>query len=137
MKVIGETQPLWYTSLSSTISWKGLTAGFLLTAAGGNGLVNLNTLALNNEKELHAGYVEKGDYLRLSQLWISYGIPVRWKWLKKLSVSISGNNLFTLSRYSGYSPDVNSFGTSMLSCGFDYGSYPQIRAITLGVSANF
>ena len=137
MKVIGETQPLWYTSLSSTISWKGLTAGFLLTAAGGNDLVNLNTLALNNEKELHAGYVEKGDYLKLSQLWISYGIPVRWKWLKKLSVSISGNNLFTLSRYSGYSPDVNSFGTSMLSCGFDYGSYPQIRAVTLGVSANF
>ena len=137
MVVIGETQPLWHTSLFSTIAWKGLSAGFQLTAAGGNDIVNLNTLAANQEKELHAGYVEKGDYLRLSQLWISYDISVRWKWLKKLSVSLSGSNLFTLSRYSGYSPDVNSYGTSMLSCGLDYGSYPQIRAVTLGVSANF
>lgn len=111
--------------------------GMTLKAVGGNELVNLNTLAANGEKELHRGYVEKGDYLRLSSLSLKYDIPLRAKWIKGLSVSISGLNLLTLTRYSGYDPEVDSYGTSALSRGFDYGSCPRRPSAAIGLSANF
>lgn len=137
MVVIGNSQPLWHTALRTDVRWKGLTLGMTLTAAGGNELMNLNTLAANGEKELHKGYVEKGDYLRISSLSIRYDIPLRVKWLKGLSVSISGRNLLTLTRYSGYDPEVDSYGTSMLSRGLDYGSCPRRPSAAVGLSANF
>lgn len=137
MTVIGNSQPLWHTALRTDVRWKGLTLGMTLTAAGGNELVNLNTLAANGEKELHRGYVEKGDYLRLSSLSLKYDIPLRAKWIKGLSVSISGLNLLTLTRYSGYDPEVDSYGTSSLSRGFDYGSCPRRPSAAIGLSANF
>lgn len=137
MTVIGNSQPLWHTALRTDVRWKGLTLGMTLTAAGGNELVNLNTLAANGEKELHRGYVEKGDYLRLSSLSLKYDIPLRAKWIKGLSVSISGLNLLTLTRYSGYDPEVDSYGTSALSRGFDYGSCPRRPSAAIGLSANF
>lgn len=137
MIVIGNSQPLWHTALRTNVRWKGLTLGMTLKAVGGNELVNLNTLAANGEKELHRGYVEKGDYLRLSSLSLKYDIPLRAKWIKGLSVSISGLNLLTLTRYSGYDPEVDSYGTSALSRGFDYGSCPRRPSAAIGLSANF
>ena len=50
---------------------------------------------------------------------------------------LTGMNLFTLTGYSGWNPDVNVYGTSPMSAGIDYGSWPQGRAITLGVGLDF
>jgi hypothetical protein len=59
------------------------------------------------------------------------------KTLKQLKLSASAANLLTLTGYSGWNPDVNSFGVSVLSGGIDYGSFPQVRTVMLGVSVNF
>lgn len=83
-------------------------------------------------------YIEKGDYLRLSNVMFSYQIPMEQvKWIQSLSVFLNLRNMITFSGYDGWNPDVNSFGTSNAALGFDYGSYPGIRSFTLGISAKF
>ena len=81
-------------------------------------------------------YVEKADFFRLARLSVCYDIPIRKTWLKKLSVSLTGTNLFIASPYSGYSPDVNSY-SSPYSRGADYGTAPLARGILAGVSLTF
>ena len=80
---------------------------------------------------------EKGDYLRLDHIAVSYEIPVKVKWIKSFKVNLAGHNLFTLTGYSGWNPDVHSFGSTVRSYGIDYGSYPLSRSLVLGLSVNF
>ncbi len=83
-------------------------------------------------------FVEDGSYLRLANASISYSIPFRNKdsFIKHLSLSISGKNLFCWTKYSGYDPDVNVFG-SVLKYGIDAGSYPAARTYMFDVKISF
>ena len=83
------------------------------------------------------GDVERGDYLRLDCLTLSYDIPLKVRWIKGFKVNLSGHNLFTLTGYSGWNPDVNCFGVSALTGGIDYGSYPLMRMYILGFNIKF
>ena len=83
-------------------------------------------------------YVEDGSFLRLRNLQIGYTFPKAW--LKKLKseqlrVYAAANNLFTLTKYMGYDPDLGS--SSALSAGVDYGFYPQAKTIMLGLQFKF
>ena len=97
------------------------------------------SISVDGGKDISADYVEKGDYLRLSRASISYNIPVKdIKWIRNLGVSITGTNLFTVSKYSGVNPDVNVFGTEGNQFwGIDYGALPVVRTILLGIKAEF
>ena len=87
---------------------------------------------------LHEASVEDGSYVRLERLGVGYTVPLKKKKvLKAINVIVGANNLFTVSNYSGYNPDVNSFGLSALSNGIDYGSYPLMRSVTAGVTLRF
>lgn len=82
-------------------------------------------------------YVEDGSYLRLSDLTISYNVPLKKaKLVKGLTVSLSGANLFVWTRYSGWDPDVNSFANAKLT-GADLGSYPTARSFRMDMKLNF
>ena len=77
-------------------------------------------------------YVEDGSYLRLKELTLGYTLPKRWtdrmhmnRWRFYVSVS----NLFTLTGYTGYDPEVGG--------GVDYGNYPQSRTFLFGTNINF
>lgn len=77
-------------------------------------------------------FIESGAYLRLKNMQIGYTLPSRWT--EKISMSrcriyLSANNLFTVTKYSGYDPEVGG--------GVDYGNYPQSRTFMLGVNINF
>lgn len=77
-------------------------------------------------------YVEDGSYLRLKNLQIGYTLPSRWTEKIKMSrcrIYLSGSNLLTLTKYTGYDPEVGG--------GVDYGNYPQSRTFMLGVNINF
>ncbi|MCL3850551.1 TonB-dependent receptor [Parabacteroides sp. GYB001] len=82
-------------------------------------------------------YLESGSYFRLRNLQIGYTIPsVLFKgFVQKARVYINADNLFTVSSYSGYSPDVNS--TDVYSRGFDEFMYPSNRTFMLGVNVTF
>lgn len=83
-------------------------------------------------------FIEDGSYLRLANLSVSYSIPFKKKSaiLKRLTFGLSGKNLFCLTRYSGYDPDVSSYGT-MLKYGIDNGSYPAARTYMFDLKFTF
>ena len=85
-------------------------------------------------------YVEDGSYLRLANLALSYKIPLRKRntsFVKALSVGVSCSNLFVLTSYSGWDPEVNSFGADIRRMGVDAGSYPNTRAYNGSVKFTF
>lgn len=84
-------------------------------------------------------YVEDGSYLRLANLSLSYKIPFKKKGLaiKGLSVGVSCGNVFVATRYSGWDPEVNSFGTDIRRMGVDIGSYPNTRSFTGDIKFTF
>jgi len=84
-------------------------------------------------------WVEKGTYIRLKNLSLGYNLPeevLKRTGIKKLRVYVSGQNLFTITDYTGYNPDV-SYRDDNTSLGLDYGSYPNTRSFTVGVNINF
>jgi TonB-linked SusC/RagA family outer membrane protein len=84
-------------------------------------------------------FVEDGSFLRVRNVQIGYTLPRRW--LKFANVQalrfyLSGNNLFTLTNYQGFDPDIGNFGGT-LAAGVDYGFYPQPRTIMGGFNITF
>ncbi len=83
-------------------------------------------------------FIQSGDYLRLRSLTLGYNLPA--KWLDKVSVKsaklyLRGTNLFTVSSFTGYSPDFGS--TNVLANNIDNGAYPVARIYTLGLNVTF
>lgn len=129
--------PLVYGGFGTTLSLYGLTLDADFSGAAGFEIVNANKLIETGSTEITEDNIEKGDYLRLDCLSLSYTIPLKSKKVKLLKVNVSGHNLFTLTGYSGWNPDVNSFGVNAGAYGIDYGSYPLRRQAVLGVSLKF
>ena len=136
-KILGNTIPVINGGLGSTLRYKNFTLDFQFTGAAGFCIANLNKVIAEGRTKLSSRYVEKGDYLRLSNVSFAYNLPIRWKKMHDVKVFVSGQNLLTLTGYSGWNPDVNCFGSSIMSNGVDYGSYPTVRSFVLGVSAKF
>ena len=78
-------------------------------------------------------FIEDGSYLRLKTLQIGYTLPreiTRKAHFNRVRFYVSANNLFTITKYSGYDPEVGGEGV-------DYGNYPQARSFTFGVNLDF
>jgi len=138
-EILGNPIPKLSGGAGTTVSAFGLTLDVIFDGAAGFSVFNLNKLVAETSKPylITEDYVEKGDYVRLSRVSLSYDLPLGIKWIKEPRLKISGCNLLTLTDYSGWTPDVNSFGISNLSCGLDYGSHPLMRSIIVGISAKF
>lgn len=83
--------------------------------------------------------IEDGSYLRLKTASLGYNFPA--KLLKKINVSslriyVSGQNLWTWTKYSGLDPEVSTYN-SVLTGGFDYSAYPRARTIAFGANITF
>ena len=84
-------------------------------------------------------YLEKGDYLRLKNVQLGYNIPKKWtdaSRIKSVRVYLSGTNLLTFTKFSGYNPEVNISGGSISSV-VAFSSLPQTRVFSMGISAKF
>ncbi|MEL1253927.1 TonB-dependent receptor [Flavobacterium sp. DGU38] len=82
-------------------------------------------------------FIEDGDYIRMQNFEIGYSVPLaNSKVIQKIRIYANGQNLFTITNYKGYDPDFNS-NDGLLSRGYDGGSFPNPRTISLGVQANF
>jgi len=83
-------------------------------------------------------FVEDGSYLRLKNIQIGYSLPesiCRKVKLSDFRIYFSADNLFTISKYSGWDPETASFGT--LDGGVDYGTYPLSKVLTVGLNLKF
>ncbi|WP_207536077.1 SusC/RagA family TonB-linked outer membrane protein [Desertivirga arenae] len=76
-------------------------------------------------------WIEDGSYFRLRTLSVGYDLPIN-KGIKYAKVYLTGNNLFTISKYLGYDPEFSSTG-SIFTQGVDTGAEPQFRSFQLGV----
>ncbi len=80
--------------------------------------------------------VEDASYIRLKTVRLSYTIPARKiNFLNSAEVYVLGQNLFTITDYSGFNPETNSLGRS--SARVDYSSYPLAKVWMLGVNLEF
>ncbi len=80
-------------------------------------------------------YVEDGSFIRLKTISLAYHLQEKWTKkmnIKKMKVYISTQNIYTLTNYSGFDPEVNSF-SSALTPGFDYSTYPRAKTIVIGL----
>jgi len=82
-------------------------------------------------------WVEDGSYARLKYLTLGYQLPLKAKWtfIKGIKVNVTGENLFTLTSYSGLDPEVIS-SSDVLLRGIDFGASPLPRSVILGVKVS-
>ncbi len=85
--------------------------------------------------------IEDASFLRLQSVTIGYTLPsniTKKAGIQRLRVYVTGANLFCLTKYTGYDPEVSSYvrnsSYSGLTPGIDYSSYPKSRAFTFGLN---
>lgn len=82
--------------------------------------------------------VEDASFIRLQSVTLGYNFKMpRRSMINALRVFVSGTNLVTLTDYSGYDPNVNSFGHNSINSGVDFGTLPQPRTVSGGVEVTF
>ena len=82
-------------------------------------------------------YIEDGSYLRLKNISLGYTFFPKWKGIKSINVYASAQNLFTVTGYSWYDPDVNAYGNDVTRQGVDLYSYPSSRVYSFGLKLTF
>ena len=106
--------------------------------SSGSGSVNkANRKQTGYNSRTSTWHLESGSYLRLQNLSLGYTLPraltQKFK-VEKLRVYVSGQNLFTITDYSGYNPEVNARPSKNLTPGEDYGTYPLARTYMFGLN---
>lgn len=88
---------------------------------------------------VYSRFIEDGSFLRLKNVTLGYTFPEKWTrkiYVSRLRIYASAQNLFCLTRYSGYDPEVN-MRTSPLMPSFDWGAYPKSRTYLVGLELQF
>ncbi len=82
-------------------------------------------------------YVVDGSYLRCKNVSLSYRWTPPFKYIESINFVSSVTNLFTISSYDWYDPDVNTFGSDASRRGVDLASYPSARTFNFGIQLAF
>jgi TonB-linked SusC/RagA family outer membrane protein len=95
----------------------------------------------NQNSRISDFYVEDGSYLRLKNARLGYSVPSGLlnglgAGLNRVSLYVSAKNLFTITGYDGYTPEIG-VNNSTLDRGIDRATYPQPRVYTVGVNLGF
>ena len=84
--------------------------------------------------------VEDGSFLRLQSVTVGYTLPEKLTQkvhIRKLRVYVTGTNLFCLTKYSGYDPEVDTRRSTPLTPGVDYSAYPKSIGFVAGLNLTF
>ena len=81
-------------------------------------------------------FIEKGNYLKMSNLSLSYALGSISNYVKGANIFVTGQNLFVITKFSGFDPEVNTDkgNNSVPSLGIEYQPYPSARTITFGIN---
>lgn len=94
----------------------------------------------NNNRRVSDRFVEDASYLRLKNLSLGYNIPgnVMSKiGMTKGRIYVSGQNLLTFTNYSGFDPEISTFGETNTAPGTDFLTFPQARTMIVGLNLGF
>lgn len=158
---MGNAQPKLTMGWNNTITWKNWDLNIFFTGVFGQKIFNeakayfscvgnikegKNVLQSVRDEQLSTDglahypsqrYLENGSYFKLSTLTLGYTFRNCFNgWLKDVRLYVSGNNLFTITKYTGRDPEINLGG---LEPGHDTRSdhYPRTRQVLVGVNVNF
>lgn len=90
--------------------------------------------------DVYSRFVEDGSFLRLKNVTLGYTLPKKWTqkaYIKRMRVYATGQNLFCISGYSGYDPEVSTAGNNPMTPSLDWGAYPKSRVFTFGIDLQF
>lgn len=90
------------------------------------------------KKITHSYFIEDGSFLRCSDITLGYTLPknlIKKTGLTKARFYVSASNLFIITGYSGYDPEVDI--QTGLTCGMDYNRYPRARSFVFGTNITF
>lgn len=153
---IGSAQPKLTYGLANIVTWKNWELNFFLRGVYGNDLLNFSkmsyattqwlpganvlhealTSGLTDNPKYSSYYIEKGSFLRLDNASLGYTFDVSGiKEIQKLRVYVTGQNLFTITNYTGLDPEIEMSGLDPGIEGRDY--YPKSRIISVGVNISF
>lgn len=157
---VNSPNPSTLAGISTNVTYKKVSLGVNMNGAFGHYLFNntaATTLGISNLSSRNIGqsffdtsvkestsnsaapstrYLEKGDYLKLANMTLGYKVGNIGKAFKDVNISLTGQNLFILTKYTGFDPEVNTDGASggIASLGIEYLPYPPARSILLGVN---
>jgi len=120
------------------------TAGSIANARNVTPEVLTSGEAGNAAADVSTRFLEKGDFVRLQNATLGYTVPLSGDGsIKSLRLSVTGQNLFLITDYSGLDPEVssqpgsNDLLNSLPTAGIDYTGFPRPRTITFGLNATF
>jgi iron complex outermembrane receptor protein len=93
-----------------------------------------------NAAAVSTRYLKDGSYLRLNNLTLGYSFntePIGW--LQELRLTLTGQNLFVITDYDGYDPEVNTDSSTggIQSFGIDKFAYPKAKTFVFGLNLTF
>lgn len=94
--------------------------------------------ASDNTKGNTTRFLENGSFLKLKNLQLGYSLPEtlsRKFFVQRLRVYVSAQNLWTITKYKGYDPEL--ICTNVFAQGYDSGQYPNARQYTFGLQVSF
>lgn len=95
--------------------------------------------SVDNALKASTRYLEKGDYLRLSNLTLGYTVNKAPLFFKSMRFTLTGQNLFVITSFTGFDPEVNIDKNinDVPSYGIEYTPYPSARIFTFGLNVSF
>jgi len=161
---VGNPNPKMTLGLSTTLRYKKLSLIANMNGAFGHDIYNntlnsvINVGSINNGKNIalsvfrdpvkesfanpltaSSRFLEKGNYLKMANMTLSYAFGDIGKHIKGLSVYVTGQNLFVLTDFSGFDPEVNVDKNQggVPSAGIEYIPYPSARIFNFGINVGF
>jgi iron complex outermembrane receptor protein len=161
--IAGSALPTYTYAVTPTFKYKNFDVSMLWRGSGGNKIYNnmrhslsmLEILGRANvlESAIPLGirtsqyasdvWLEDGSFFRLDNVTLGYSIPLTAvKFVDRLRVSVTGNNLLLFTNYSGVDPEINVSGSNpggfdLNTFGGDRGAYPRARSFALGLNVVF
>jgi outer membrane receptor protein involved in Fe transport len=164
IKKLGDAEPDFMVHFSSRLGWRNFTLSFLLDWQYGSSVINLTRLLydlaansndwdttgqarfnrwVNQGKGFYAdAYVENASFLKMREITISYDVPAEsisrlWSVAKRLRISISARNLFTITPYSSWDPEVSNFANQPVYRNIEVTPYPPSRSFWTSIDLGF
>ncbi|TXF88780.1 SusC/RagA family TonB-linked outer membrane protein [Neolewinella aurantiaca] len=141
---IGNTEPDFQFGWGNNLSiGKNLTVSALFHWRQGSDILNLTRLLTDiggttpRSSDDLEGFIEDGSYFRLREASVYYDIPLQSDFIRGLKVGVSGRNIFTLTDYSSYDPEVSVNGGSGLSSNLEVGPFPSSKQFYFHLGFNF
>ncbi|MCD0489166.1 TonB-dependent receptor [Pedobacter sp. MC2016-14] len=116
----------------------------LIVTGGDDSMPRLSRNNINSNNRLSSRFVEDGSYIRLQTLNLGYTLPAKYSskiGLSSVRVNVNVQNLFTITGYSGYDPEIgmvrdqySNSGQNALLNGIDVGRYPSPRNVIFGLT---